>query len=59
MSKERIKPPARLDSRLNSGINYIDNSKRHLKFDESYLKQEKIFFIQRPLKFHIVSELNI
>ena len=39
MSKEGIKPPAILDNSLNSGINYIDNSKTPFKFDESCLKQ--------------------
>ena len=49
------------DNSLNPGINYIDNSKIHLKFDGSCLKQEKVSFAykQGQVYIYIVFEINL
>ena len=46
---ESIKPPSMSDNVLNSGINYFDNARIRVKFDENCLKQEQVSFTHKKV----------
>ena len=49
MSKENIKPLTTPNNSLNPNIYYNDSAKTHVKFDKSYLKQDKVPFTHKTL----------
>ena len=59
MSDEIIKPPTTSDNSLAPALNYFGNKTR-VKFDGSYLKQDKITFTHgKIVNTYIVYEINL
>ena len=60
MSGTSIKAPAASNSSLDSILDYSGNPKIQVKFDGSFLKQEKLTFTRNTiLNFYIVYEIII
>ena len=59
LSDESIKPPAASNNSLAPALNYI-STKSRLKFDGSYLKQDKVaFFHKKVVNIYIVYEIYL
>ena len=60
LPEESMKPTATSDNSLGPGVNYINNAKIWIIFDESCLKQEKgTFSYKILLNFHIVYQIHL
>ena len=60
LPKKVIKPPTISDNSLAPGLNFINSSKIHVKFERTCLKQDKIFFDHEAVvNSYILLELKL